>query len=904
MAAARALSAALSGHAGPIDADFAELADAVARDSGAAGWCAVQAGGALAVGPAVPPGLAVTLDGRACRRSGEWRLPRGWQLADRLEATAGGRPLIGSPIALDRIRRTEGFVAAHDGGVEGWAWHPGDPDVDPVLRLVPLGGGTGFEVPATTAMDIVSDRPLARPRRFRVAAERLAACAGPWRVLGREGRDLLGSPLDPGAERRGAAAVASAVARRLPADGGRRTAPAVPSWTAVAADLVGSVQNERPRRTRAATIVIPVHGGAATTLACLAQVRATVPAGTRVVVVDDAGPEPALAYALERLAAAGRIRLIRHRSNRGFPAAANTGMRAAAGRDVVLLNSDTLTAPHWLERLREAAYAADDIGTATPLSNDATILSYPAVKGGNAVPDLAAVRRLAALAHQANPGAVVDIPTAVGFCMYIRRDCLDAVGLLREDLFAQGYGEENDFCLRARHLGWRHVAAAGVYVGHVGGGSFGAARAHLVARNLAVLNRLHPGYDALIAAHVAADPLGPARRRLDMVRWRQARNRERGSALLISHDMGGGVQRQIETRCAALSAQGLRPIVLRPDLLHPGICVVDDGALDGGAGRGFPNLRFAVPGELKLLARLLQADRPVHAELHHLLGHDHRVLDLVRLLELPYDAFVHDYAWLCPRIALVNAERRYCGEPDAATCENCIADAGRNIADDIPVADLRSRSALDLAGARAVIAPSADAASRITRHFPAVRPLVQPWEDDAALPPASAAHGPVRRVGVVGAIGVEKGFDVLLAAARDAARRALPLEFVVIGYTIDDQRLLATGRVFVTGEYRGSEVPALIRREAVDLAWLPSIWPETWCFALTEAWRAGLAVAAFDIGAPAERIRRTGRGFLLPLGLPAPAINAALLRRGRERPSVRRPSAGPATGEVTEFAVL
>ena len=95
---------------------------------------------------------------------------------------------------------------------------------------------------------------------------------------------------------------------------------------------------------------------------------------------------------------------------------------------------------------------------------------------------------------------VVDIPTAVGFCMYIRRDCLDQVGLLREDLFAQGYGEENDFCLRARHLGWRHVAAPGVFVAHVGGQSFGAARGHLVARNMAVLNRLHPGYDALIAA--------------------------------------------------------------------------------------------------------------------------------------------------------------------------------------------------------------------------------------------------------------------------------------------------------------------------------------------------------------------------------------------------------------------
>ena len=91
------------------------------------------------------------------------------------------------------------------------------------------------------------------------------------------------------------------------------------------------------------------------------------------------------------------------------------------------------------------------------------------------MPDLAAVRRLAALAAAANGAGVVEIPTGVGFCLYLKRDCLAEVGLLREDTFAQGYGEENDFCLRARHLGWRHVAATGVYVGHVGAASFGAA---------------------------------------------------------------------------------------------------------------------------------------------------------------------------------------------------------------------------------------------------------------------------------------------------------------------------------------------------------------------------------------------------------------------------------------------
>lgn len=98
------------------------------------------------------------------------------------------------------------------------------------------------------------------------------------------------------------------------------------------------------------------------------------------------------------------------------------------------------------------------------------------------------------------------------------------------------------------------------------------------------------------------------------------------------------------------------------------------------------------------------------------------------------------------------------------------------------------------------------------------------------------------------------------------------------GHTIDDAGLMAAGPAFVTGPYVEEEAVALIRAQRAHLALIPSIWPETWCFALSRAWEAGLPAAAFDLGAPAERIRRTGRGWVLPLGLPPSALNDTLLR--------------------------
>ena len=883
--AASALAEALGRHAAEaaLMTTSGSLADTVARDAGAAGWCGVTGDGRVVVRPATTGAAEIRLDGR---RVAGTILRGGWTRAAELTVSIAGRQLLGSPIRPAAIRRLAGFVEALEGGLRGWAWHPGDPDTDPILVVRGEGGRGGMRITATDLSASVQHAvPLARPRGFAIPAEALAAIPRPLRVLSEDGADLLGSPLDPAAEQTAAAAAAATLAHYL-SDRKARVAAFPPP--AIQADIVApSVATGASRRQRPADVVIPVYGNTATVLACLETVLATVRAPHRIVIVDDASPEPALRRAIDALEADGRVRLVRHARNLGFPASVNDGIAAAVGRDVVLLNSDTLVPPGWLERLRDAAYGASGIGTATPLSNHASILSYPGPQGSNPVPDRDAAIRLDAVARRANGGKTVDIPVGVGFCMYLRRDCIDAVGPFRAEIFAQGYGEENDFCMRARHLGWRHVAVPGLFVAHLGGATFGLAGRHLQMRNEKLLNRLHPGYHRLIIAFSRADPLAEARRRFDLARWRAAARGSTESVVIITHDDGGGVERVVGVNAGKHRAAGLRPIVLRPqrdpelddrdaddrETDEPAMVSVD------GAAAGFPNLRYALPQEMPALLRLLRASAPRLVEVHHTLHHPPAIYDLIAQLDLPYEVHVHDYAWFCPQVSLIGADRRYCGEPAVPGCETCVADAGRVIDEEIGVQALCDRSAAFLAGALRVVVPSADVAARMRRHFPSLRPAIVPLEDDAAIadPPRPQVRSGLCRVCVLGAIGVHKGYDVLLACARDVAERGLPMEFVVVGHTIDDARLLATGRVFITGRFAPEEALPLIRAQDASVALLPSVWPETWNFGLTELWRAGLSVAAFDLGAPAERIRRTGRGFLLPLGLPPRGINNALV---------------------------
>ena len=280
-------------------------------------------------------------------------------------------------------------------------------------------------------------------------------------------------------------------------------------------------------------IIIPVYRDLAVTRRCVESVLAHTPADLgQVILVDDASPEAELSAWCDELMGSsagsaspegewpdnGRVRLLRNASNLGFVASVNRGMAHSGERDVVLLNSDTVVPPNWLERLRRCAYSADDIATVTPFSNNATICSYPFFCQSAPLPDGLDLPQMDALFARANAGQSLEIPTAVGFCMYIRRACLDRIGLFDAERYGRGYGEENDFSRRAAAQGWRNLLCADLFVFHQGAVSFGEDRFALMTAAEALLDERYPSYRATIADFVAADPARPLRNAVDRLR--------------------------------------------------------------------------------------------------------------------------------------------------------------------------------------------------------------------------------------------------------------------------------------------------------------------------------------------------------------------------------------------------
>ena len=602
-------------------------------------------------------------------------------------------------------------------------------------------------------------------------------------------------------------------------------------------------------------VVVPVYKGRAETLQCLYSVlAASCTTSFELVVIDDAGPDAELNEDLERLSNRGLFTLMSNPQNLGFVHTVNLGMALHPKRDVVLLNADTEVFDGWLDRLRQTAQGHSRTGTVTPLSNNATICSYPRFLQDNPFSLELGYAELDALTATVNAGVAVEAPTGIGFCMYIKRAALKEVGQFDQASFGRGYGEENDFCQRAIRKGWRNMIAADVFVHHWGSASFRGEKAKRMQAALKTLDRLHPNYHRDVAAFIQHDPLLEARRRLD--RARLLRQRRDKNVLIVSHNRGGGAERHIQEDIRRLSREGSGIYLMRPQSGQPSHVVIRHHA-----AKPLPNLpSYPLADTAAIMAAIKDfniAEIQTHSLVDYMPEAPDYLIHLAGALDARWEVNLHDYKVICPRINLADGNGFYCGEPSETACGLCLAERGS----DFGVTDIRAWRAMHrraLFAADRVLVPDEDAAERLERYFPEVTFEVSPHEDidPAQIPIRSPELDPHEnlRIVVIGAIGKIKGFEVLLACARNARQRRLPLEFVLMGYSMND-RLLKEAGVSITGRYLEENARATLKGLEPHVVWLPSLWPETYSYTLSIALQCGLPVFAFDIGAISRRIR-------------------------------------------------
>jgi GT2 family glycosyltransferase/glycosyltransferase involved in cell wall biosynthesis len=607
-----------------------------------------------------------------------------------------------------------------------------------------------------------------------------------------------------------------------------------------------------PPRNRMVDIVVPVYRGYEETRACIESVLASRNREPfELVAINDRSPDDVLSGWLVAASAGGSFTLLQNETNVGFVATANRGMALHPDRDVVLLNSDTTVANDWLDRLVACAYRGR-VGTVTPFSNNATICSYPRFCEDNMIPPDVSAGELDRLAAEANAGRSAELPTAVGFCMYIRRDCLRETGAFDVEAFRTGYGEENDFSLRAAAKGWRNLLAADVFVYHAGGVSFGPGAESLREHGMRALLARHPSYSSAVSRHIASDAAGPFRFAMTAARYRHS---GRPTVLLISHDLGGGVGQHIEELIESQKGK-IQFLLLQPA----------EGAMvklsSGDAADGV-SLRFDSARQYEILIDLLRSCNVSRLHIHHTMRHTLSLEKLRQDLGVPLVFTAHDHYSICPRVVLAGPDGRYCGEPDEAGCNACIRGTLPHL--NLDIASWRAKHAWLIDSAELAIAPSNDVAARMKRYFPAARieaashPAQLAPEDLPAVAPPDLKPDETMRIAVLGVMSIHKGFDLMDRCARISIERGLPLEFVLIGYCEKQLRDREPPSFRQTGEYTRDQLDGIIAAERPAVVWFPVRLPETFSYTVSICLEQGLPVAAPRIGSMPERL--SGRAW-------------------------------------------
>ncbi|NND20927.1 MAG: glycosyltransferase [Silicimonas sp.] len=607
-------------------------------------------------------------------------------------------------------------------------------------------------------------------------------------------------------------------------------------------------------------LIVPIFNAPGNVAQLLERLETTVDIPHHILLVDDASVDPAIPGILATFAAkaAGRITIETLRTNQGFVGAVNHGLRIARdlGEHVILINSDTLPPANWAGRLIAPIVADPNVASVTPVSNTAEIASIPA-QGviSDVTPELADTIDATAC-RIGQRYRTIPIPTGIGFAMAMNRRFLDLIGDF-DPAFGRGYGEEVDWCQKARDAGGEHLLATSVFIGHQGGTSFGSEekRARVAAAGQIITAR-YPAYDGEVRKWAEAAPHAVQRTVLSLA-WLDEVS-DAPVPIFLGHTLGGGAALSLSREISGALESGA-----------PAVVVVRVGGSAAWQleiiGATFHH-RCRV-GDLDMLESLLaplstrnvvyscgvgaRNPRDVPAALLRLShGSEHN-------LELR----LHDFFAVSPSYCLLDHNGRYPGVPDgAAPCAKSHLPTAAGQAE-MTHRQWRALWTPVIEKAGEVIAYSASSAAVLSEAYPnaTAKTRVFPHDLPDDLPGPVAAGGSA--LGVLGAINQAKGADVIIDLARHLRHQGSPMRIVVVGDLDPNYRLSPPHRV--TGRYERSEIDRLARKHDIGLWLIPSVWPETFSFATREALATGLPVLTFELGAQAEAATAAPNGHVL-----------------------------------------
>jgi glycosyltransferase involved in cell wall biosynthesis len=568
-----------------------------------------------------------------------------------------------------------------------------------------------------------------------------------------------------------------------------------------------------------------------------------------------------------------------------FPNGFNIGM-AYSERDVILLGNDAMVTKDWIEKIVDCAYSDKGIALVTPITNQMdSFFQYFNFKNHDSVDDLAILIERFSLKR------FPRVPVPLDRYLYIKRQAINEVGLLDSTLRLE-YVSFMDFFCRSEQLGFHHVLCDNTFI-------YNNTESITDMKNQRHLEEekkiLYKRYENQMA-HADLANIGQIKKLVfDNLRvYLQLKNNKQNILYLIHADFRedasnniGGTQFHVMDLALGLRKEYNIYVAAR------------DGAylrLTGYLEETTVSFKFLLGDKqtyptpyLKKYADLfntiLNAFEIHIVHIHHTEGLSLDLYMEARALNIPLIATLHDYYSVCPVVKLLNHQNRLCiGNENATVCHKCL-NYNFGITDKVDfISKWRVENEKALSLCDRIIVPSECAKGIVSGYFPNLDSKIQVITHGSDSPMISneldsqaedvkyaskeiideAVRLKNNRINIafVGGMNIAKGSQLAYQMIKNSSHE---INWFVFGGIGDGELLfLKQKNLKKTSWYKRDELPALINQNNIDLICILPIWPETFCYTLSEALLCKVPVIVTDIGAVGERAKDMDCGWVIP----------------------------------------
>lgn len=615
-------------------------------------------------------------------------------------------------------------------------------------------------------------------------------------------------------------------------------------------------------------VIIPIYNAYDCLKPCIDSViKNTDLSENRIILINDKSPDERVLPLLKKYHNGKNIILLENEENLGFVKTVNKGMKYSKN-DVLLLNSDTEVPSEWLAKIKACAYSEPNVATVTPLSNNATLVSVPNLLVRNELPDGYNIEKYSKLIDKVSKHEYPELPTAHGFCMYIRREALDKLGYFDDDTFGKGYGEENDFSYRCLDYGYKNLLCDDTIIYHKESQSFSSAKEELKKHNGALLRKRYPNYcerTEIWCGNFAYKTLG---RNAKKIRYSLNFEEKRKNILFVIHDfsdldnnVGGTTLHVVDLINGLRNKYNFHVLYNDNGIFKVRSYFKDtDEIVSLKTINNISLFPFYNKNYKKMIEEIVEGYSIDIVHIHHLMNnHTFDWVDVIKKHKLYSIVSVHDYYCLCPNINMMYNLEENCFYSKNKNCLECLNKRLGLANNVLPSWREEWKKVFDVANL--VITPTESVKKHVLEFYPDIK-NIQVIEHGVNMVKSDYVPSVEGKFNVafLGIMAAHKGSDVLLELIN---KRMPNIKLHLFGDSEIKALKKSRGNYVFHGKYKREDLPMLLKKNKINLVCAFSTCDETYSYTLTEAFASGVPVIGFDLGAIGERIAKSKCGYVL-----------------------------------------